>query len=427
MQLGVNYDDVNNFQLLHQAMAPDTSKIDPNVDKEYAGEDTPLLAGTAIDRSNAISLFLRWLLAVIALTVVLSVVSYKERPHGASDGLLPNITVAFVGNSMMFHNDLPRLLETLSEQHMVQNSCFLGDSSLTRILEFGNGMYKKFATSKALNDDGYYDFGACTVKQLLLGDDEDLDRQVLNNAGSSKAEKYLEDDGTNPCLQNKSYYLYLKSRRRRPHWNYVVINDYTLNPGRASKRQEGLKVLQDVYAAWFLETGATPVFFDTHAYWTPLYNLTAFVDVPTLTSVTYEGYLQYASLLSKLLPPLQKPRIAPVGIVFLTVWEENRSLWYRLFQRFDQLHASPLGTLATAFVVFGTLFGRMPDMSVVLRHRNMTWLWSDARVLQQRKWPDPFPTVREAKYLYDVVDRVVSHGYFPKSLMLYKNGEAVKI
>lgn len=285
-------------------------------------------------------------------------------------------------------------------------------------------MYKKFTTPNALDGNGYYDYGACTVKQLLLGHDDDLDQQVLSPVNFTTTSSYLVDDGTNPCLQNKSYYLYLKSRlnQQPPHWNYIVINDYTLNPGRPSTRMEGLKVLRDVYVPLFNKTGAIPVLFDTHAYWTPLYNLTAFVDVPTLTSVTYEGYLQYASLVSKMLPTSQQPRIAPVGIVFLTVWEESRKLWSRLFQKFDQLHASPLGTLTTAFVVFRTLYGQMPDKSVVFRSRDLRWLWSSARVVQQKEMPDPFPRFRDARYLYDVVDRVMGQGYLPKSLILDHSG-----
>lgn len=54
-------------------------------------------------------------------------------------------------------------------------------------------------------------------------------------------------------------------------------------------------------------------------------------DVPTFTALTYEGYKQYADLLRTYLPKSQEPRIAPVGLAFLLVWEENYSFWERMF------------------------------------------------------------------------------------------------
>lgn len=229
---------------------------------------------------------------------------------------LPNISVAFIGNSMTFYNDLPRFVTALSDNHIVQNSCLHPSVSMTGILKTGSGMYDKFNTQNALNEDGVYDYGACTVRQLLLGYDEDLENQVFNNG-----EPVYVDDGTNPCLRDPEYLTYLNSHtfsKHEPHrWDYVVINDITRGPGRAWNRAAGMNILQDAYIPWFQDTGVTPIFFDTHGYLTDERDLK---NVPTFTSLTYFGYKKYSTLVAQFLPESQSPRIAPVGIAFLTVW-----------------------------------------------------------------------------------------------------------
>lgn len=98
--------------------------------------------------------------------------------------------VAFIGNSMMYYNDLPRLLERFSENRMEQRSCLHGGTTLTKILVNGNGMFNKFNTTNAFVETTrdqnvpMYDFGDCTVPQLLFGFDERLDKQVHDKSGS---------------------------------------------------------------------------------------------------------------------------------------------------------------------------------------------------------------------------------------------------
>lgn len=55
----------------------------------------------------------------------------------------------------------------------------------------------------------------------------------------------------------------------------------------------------------------------------------------------------------------------------------------------------------------------------------MFTLWTKARRFQpgdHRR--TPFPTKAEAAYLYHVAKRVCVFGHVPKSLVIYKNGEA---
>jgi hypothetical protein len=98
----------------------------------------------------------------------------------------------------------------------------------------GNGMYKNWETGNArlsvqAGDNGpIYDYGACTVPQLLFGKDDTLDQKLgdpnnnngyydddanNNNAANendNNNDLFLSyDDGANPCLQNPYYYDYL--------------------------------------------------------------------------------------------------------------------------------------------------------------------------------------------------------------------------
>lgn len=343
------------------------------------------------------------------------------------------IHVAFIGNSMMYYNDLPRLLERFSENRMEQRSCLHGGTTLTKILVNGNGMFKKFNTTNAFvettrdHNVPMYDFGDCTVPQLLFGFDEQLDKQVHDKSG------YLEDDGSNPCLQEGRYFDWLNGQHLAwhddkvpPHWDFIFLNDNTRNPARNHTRQEGLNVLNTTYVPWFRRLQATPVFLATHAYWAPQIALTGMAaseeDMDKFTSLTYEGYRQYAALLSSQLPASQRTRIAPVGIAFLTVWEENRDLWHKLYHS-DHLHASPLGSFLTGCIVHHTLFGKLPRRQTVLIP-NLPDLWNRARVMQQAdEPPNPFPNNEEAEYLYGIARRVAVEGYRPKSFVSYAKEE----
>lgn len=365
----------------------------------------------------------RWLSLILAALTIAYIAKRRQGPPPFVP--LPNISVAFVGNSMTYYNDLPRFLTAISEGRIEQNSCLHGDGTLTSILKNGNGMYQKFNTSNALNSDGVYDFGACTVRQLMFGRDEQLEEQVFNGSVI-----YYEDlNQTNPCIQDPSYLEYLDLttfHNPPPHYDYIVLNDYTQNPAREMTRAESLRVLREVYVPMFLDTGVTPIFFDTHPYWTEAHNMSGLVDVPTFASLTYQGYKDYMALVTKHLPVSQTPRLAPVGLAFLTVWEERRDLWQKLYNIFDQLHASPSGTFLTGAVIHFALFGEMPKKSVMLpANQDLSALWAHARVMQQvGEPPNPFPTFTDAEYLYNVADRVARQGYIPKSLIIYKHDEA---
>lgn len=333
-------------------------------------------------------------------------------------------TVAFVGNSMQYYNDLPRFMEALSGQQIIQNSCLHGDATIVNLLQTGNGMVKKFHSGNAyMANVDQYDYGACTVHQLVFGHDSNLKNSAYDDDDNDN-DPY--DDGTNPCYEDANYLQYTQEyfESNPPHWEFIVINDNTRSPAKNSSRLASLEALESTYASWFNQTGAIPVFLDTHAYWTDWRDMTGLVDVPTFTSYVYEGYRQYAQLLSEVLEDeQQQPRIAPVGIAFLTVWEENYAMWLKLFH-IDEVHASPSGTFLTGCILHYTLLGRMPRYSDAIRD-NMSSLWRDARRLQPTTHKrNPFPTRNEAEYLYRVAERVVKEGHRPYSFIQFTNGEA---
>lgn len=349
---------------------------------------------------------------------------------------LPYISVAFVGNSMQYYNDFPRFMEALADGHLTQNSCLHGDANLQSILLTGNGMYQIWdsGAARVFSDDAtIHDFGACTVKQLLFGYDEDLEARVGDNGGGDEEQNLSDDywsfnDLKNPCLNDEYYLGYLDqlyAKNGAPQYDFIVLNDNTRSPARNSTRTQSLEVLESTYIDWFLETKAIPVFICTYGYWTPYRDMGGLSSVPEFTSLTYEGYRQYAELVGRYLPDWQQPRVAPVGLAFLLLWEENYSLWERLFH-VDQIHTSPMGTYLQGCVVYFTLFGEMPGHSIAVQ-ADMWKLFQETRRFQPGEHRrSPFPTKEEAAYLYYIADRVTRQGYIPKSFVRYHNGEAAE-
>jgi hypothetical protein len=264
------------------------------------------------------------------------------------------------------------------------------------------------------------DDGDAEVVDDKLASDDAVDYDFQEEDG----EDFVSfNDGTNPCLRNPLYYKYLVSKvysdNKNHKWDYILINDSTHSPARAESRQQMLEILQETYVPWFIQTGATPVFLATYAYERPHRHILE--NIPEFTSLTMAGYQAYVDMLSEQLPALQQPRIAPVGLAFLMVWEENRSLWERLFH-VDQIHCSPLGTYLQGLVVHHTIFGIMPQSTIAVQD-DMPLLWHLARFFQPvEEQPNPFPTKEEAAYLYQIAVRVTIDKEVPRSVIEYTNG-----
>lgn len=433
---------------------------------------------------------------LVSMTILTSLFSIWLFPTTEEE--IPSYRVAFLGNSITFVNDLPRFMEALANatndntKHLIQDSCLHGSLSFRSFLQKGNGMYHKWQTTNAIipntslyyshmanssmiNPDAIiYDYGACTVNQLFFGYDEDL--TVKNSNG-----KY-RNDGMNPCIKDKNYYYYLQAKYEYRNslgkipskWDFVVMNDQTVYPGIVSKRKRSLKVLTTKYAKLFkkLKT-ARPVFLATYGYMKASYqsgqqqqqdaasddDTTANADynydttydtlgsMEEFTSRIWYGYQQYAKELGALLPASQQPIIAPVGPAFLMLYEENLSLWDKMFYD-DGYHPSPHGSFLIGCVLYATLYGRLPssnifdvasmpysssgtynnDDSVSDDQYTIAHLWKNARKMQMSDMGSnhPYPTIEEAKYLLYIAERVVFYGDLPSTLLSSDVIEAIE-
>tara|TARA_B110001452_G_scaffold112509_1_gene93377 strand:- start:398 stop:1303 length:906 start_codon:yes stop_codon:yes gene_type:complete len=256
----------------------------------------------------------------------------------------PSTRVAFVGNSIIYYNDLPRLIATLGGS-VVQDSCLRGGVNFAQLLQKGNGMRDKF---------GADDPGAPTVAALLA-----------------------------------------------EPWDFVVMNDYTQAPARMRTRQASLDVLTSEYLPLLQRSGATPVLLQTWAYREVVKGSGDLGDTVEFTSRLRKGYRAYAVALGAALPASQRPRVAPVGDAFAAVHAERPGLWAELFHT-DGFHPSPLGTYLEACVIHATIFGSVP-VEAVCMPAEPTQLWADARLMQPHGTP-PLrrPTRDECAYLRGV-------------------------
>ena len=63
----------------------------------------------------------------------------QERTQGATQERAQT-AVAFLGNSILYYNDTPRLVEALGSGSIAQDSCLRGGVTFAQLLRDGNGM-----------------------------------------------------------------------------------------------------------------------------------------------------------------------------------------------------------------------------------------------------------------------------------------------
>lgn len=367
-------------------------------------------------------------LVLLAIYSSLAVVTAAVVLYAATSSAHRVKNVAFIGNSYFFVNDLPRLFESVTDYKIHQDSCLHGSGSILNILKTGNGMYYKWKSANAMqggiewmtegNVRTYlYDYGACSVPQLLAGKDNML--SYGNQYG------HYVDDGTNPCLQDNNYLDYENSKALSssssssvvpPDWDHVVIVDQSKRMCFDDARQEAILGLNYTYGPLLdrIRTPATPVIVQPHAFWSDNVNMTGLTDVPTFTSMIMQGANIYKEFLDTKLTSHHhghRTKIAPVGHAFLQVWEDDQDLWAKLFLD-DGIHPSGYGSYLYAMVLHATIYGYMPPKSRVVTDDILTTLFGNARKLHSTS----MPTKQEAAQLWKIARKVTVFHQHPSSL-----------
>mmetsp|Transcript_22262 Transcript_22262/g.31020 ORF Transcript_22262/g.31020 Transcript_22262/m.31020 type:complete len:228 (-) Transcript_22262:398-1081(-) len=200
-------------------------------------------------------------------------------------------------------------------------------------------------------------------------------------------------------------------------YDYVVIADQTKRLATSQSRNQSLQTLETVFLPMLQDTNATPIIVETHSFWSAYTNMTGLDDVPTFQSMIHAGCQEYAAVLKQGLPRKQHPKIAPVGLAFLTIYEEDEDMWVKLFQQ-DDIHASIYGSYLYGLVLYATIYHRMPPRSAAIPS-NMAELWKQARRLDDDSNGNTveYPDKDDAIYLYRIADRVAKKGYTPKTLI----------
>lgn len=98
--------------------------------------------------------------------------------------------------------------------------------------------------------------------------------------------------------------------------------------------------------------------------------------------------------------------MAPVGTAFLHVHDNDRALWEKLFDPFDNFHPSPSGTFLQVCVLHCTMFGRPPPLPGT--EEDIASLWRDARAMHYVKHGEarPLPSVEDCECLWNAARTV---------------------
>jgi len=350
----------------------------------------------------------------------------QEESSPSSSSSRRHLAIAFCGNSMLYFNDTPRLVQQMVEHalriaqqqqqqegttttiaapvQVQQDSCLRGGASLPSLWEQGNGMSKKFATAQA---------------ELVDGDESRGEKFRNNNNydGSSSSKKTKRHSNRHRTTQHDTgaasveELLTPRPQERKAAWDFVVLNDYTQAPARAETREETVAVLREHYAPLFLsqqqsQNGRTvvPVFIQTPAYRVMgIKNSKDLGNFDEMTDRLARGLRAYVETLNQ--AGIPDCRIAPVGEAYRYIHRHNPELWTKLYSH-DDFHPSPYGTWLQACVVYCTCFGGDGDNAAPCSRAppiyNPLW-WEKSRYMQPPdEKPLPLPTPDEAMELRHV-------------------------
>jgi hypothetical protein len=310
-----------------------------------------------------------------------------EQEKDAAVCIVPKISIAFCGNSMLYFNDCPRLMEQMvavgqAPVAVIQDSCLRGGASLTSLYNHGNGMQKKFATPPAtiqLKNMLLYSNTTCLLAEEEIHEppkQAEIPAAVSYDVGSDTVEDLLQSTS----------------------WDYVVLNDYTQGPARIQTRKETQKSLRDKYAPLLLGTNATVIIVQTPAYMVSgLKDSEDLGDFISFSDLLADGVKSYVETLQA--SGIQNSRVAPVGEAFRYIYHTNQQFWKSLYS-WDHFHPSPHGTWLEACVIYCTIFGKAPP------RYSAEW-WQYSRYMQPPdEEPLPRPTEEEAKELRRIACKI---------------------
>jgi hypothetical protein len=350
----------------------------------------------------------------------------------ASSASLPSI--AFLGNSILYYNDCPRLLQAMlqasrDDQVCVQNSCLRGGATLTSLWQEGNGMRGKFQPPSlqrlTLSTDKNVDIHPnSSTDSLTKGSDNDRDNHAHSDDPNTNVDQ--DSDTSNNSMQNdfttsdEADILgapTVSALALERAWDFWVLNDYTQHPARPTTRDETLHALATYYIPLWKQQQQSPVTASSASptiVWlhTMAYEKEAMKDTHDLgsldqfTDLLLEGYRAYKDLCCSY---GLSCRIAPMGEAVRYVHHHynngNGSLWNRLYHS-DHFHPSRYGTWLQACVLYCTL----TDGATPPRYQDSFWRHC-------RYSPDLFPNesvvdATEAEILRQVAMQVCAS--FPK-------------
>ena len=319
--------------------------------------------------------------------------------------------VAFIGNSYLYYNDLPRLFQVLTvaddaikpssadgqDGKVTIGDCLRGGTSIPSLLAQGNGMRNKFSSRPASRSPGgSYDIGAPTVSDLLTA---------------------------------------------RGPWDALVINDYSQAATRPWTRAESVAALETEIAPMIVaasrgggggeggggvggdgdgegEDGnrggsgwCVTVLMEVAAYREQINNSADLGTWADFTAKQDEGHRVYRDALAAALPSAAPPhavRIANANAAFAAVRGDNEALWRDLYAE-DDYHPSAVGTFLQACCVFAALYGRPPRVPehFLAAPEDM---WAGARYMLPPPAKGRMPSREEMTYLVEVAEKVVCGG-----------------
>ena len=321
-------------------------------------------------------------LVLFVTYLVTSFASSVRRTTIHDDIQFGELNLAFVGNSMLYYNDCPRLLEqmflasNLFPGGVHQDSCLRGGGRLRSLWRKGNGMAKKFSTQSALlpdyqqelsinpNEEPVYDIGAPTVQTLISN----------MTSGMSAG------------------------------WNVIIMNDQTQSPARLETREATQVVLREKYLPLVVQQTSenrkvTVLFLQTPAYQLPnIRNSQDLGDFDTFTNLVAAGYETYRQVFSQ--DSELSAAVAPVGEAYRYLRQHNVTMWEMLYNEYDHVHHSPHGTWLQACVLFCSLTHQAPPQY------QAKW-WDKARYMQpSTQEPMPLPSGEEAETLRQIANKI---------------------